>query len=101
MRCTPGATSKTPGRAHSPRPVCPPPSALVELPPLIGAVSHPRIRRYAAQVGFDIRALIDERRGQAARLHDEHLNPMVPKMLHAIGFDREFVRAEGAHYWDP
>jgi ornithine--oxo-acid transaminase len=24
----------------------------------------------------------------------------VPKMLHAIGFDKVFERAEGAHYWD-
>src|SRR4051812_19359395 len=54
-----------------------------------------------AHVGFDIRALIDERRGQAALLHEEHLNPQVPKVLKTIGFDREFVRAEGAYYWDP
>jgi len=52
-------------------------------------------------VGFDIRALIDERRGQAAALHEQYLNPQVPRVLHAIGFDREFVRAEGAYYWDP
>ena len=52
-------------------------------------------------MGFDIRALIDERRGQAGLLHEQHLNPQVPKVLHAIGFDREFVRAEGAYYWDP
>jgi acetylornithine/succinyldiaminopimelate/putrescine aminotransferase len=52
-------------------------------------------------VGFDIRALIEERRGQAGLLHEQHLNPQVPKVLHTIGFDREFVRAEGAYYWDP
>ena len=52
-------------------------------------------------MGFDIRALIDERRGQAAALHEQYLNPQVPRVLHAIGFDREFVRAEGAYYWDP
>jgi acetylornithine/succinyldiaminopimelate/putrescine aminotransferase len=51
-------------------------------------------------VGFDIRALISERRDDAARLHAEHVNAQVPRMLHAIGFDRVFVRAEGAHYWD-
>ena len=52
-------------------------------------------------MGFDIRALIDERRGQAGLLHEQHLNPQVPKVLHTIGFDREFVRGEGAYYWDP
>ncbi|MDQ1705453.1 MAG: ornithine--oxo-acid transaminase, partial [Frankiaceae bacterium] len=51
-------------------------------------------------MGFDIRALISERRDDAARLHAEHVNAQVPRMLHAIGFDRVFVRAEGAHYWD-
>ena len=51
-------------------------------------------------MGFDIRALIDERRGQAAALHEEHLNHQVPRVLHTIGFDREMVRAEGAYFWD-
>jgi ornithine--oxo-acid transaminase len=52
-------------------------------------------------VGFDIRALIDERRGQAGLLHEKYMNPQVPRVLHTIGFDREFVRGEGAYYWDP
>jgi len=52
-------------------------------------------------VGFDIRALVEERRGQAGLLHEQYMNPQVPKVLHTIGFDREFVRGEGAYYWDP
>ena len=52
-------------------------------------------------MGFDIRALVEERRGQAGLLHEQYLNPQFPKVLHTIGFDREFVRAEGAYYWDP
>jgi acetylornithine/succinyldiaminopimelate/putrescine aminotransferase len=51
-------------------------------------------------VGFDIRALLQEHQADGARLHAEHVNAQVPKMLHAIGFDRVFVRADGAHYWD-
>ena len=51
-------------------------------------------------MGFDIRALIDERRGQAFALHEEHLNQQVPRVLHTIGFDKEMVRAEGAYFWD-
>jgi ornithine--oxo-acid transaminase len=51
-------------------------------------------------VAFDIKALIEQRRPDATRLHAAHVNSQVPRMLHAIGFDRTFVRAEGAHYWD-
>jgi ornithine--oxo-acid transaminase len=51
-------------------------------------------------VTFDIRALLAQRLRDGARLHGEHVNAQVPKMLHAIGFDRVFTRAEGAYYWD-
>jgi ornithine--oxo-acid transaminase len=51
-------------------------------------------------VGFDIRALLSERRDDGAALHGEHVNAQVPRMLHAIGFDRVFTRAEGAYFWD-
>jgi len=37
---------------------------------------------------------------EGQRLHAEHLNPQLSKMLHAIGFDRVFRRGEGAHLWD-
>ena len=49
---------------------------------------------------FDIKGLISERAGEGYALQSKHVNAQVPKMLHAIGFDKEFVRAEGAHYWD-
>jgi len=51
-------------------------------------------------VPFDIKGLISERAGEGYALQSKHVNAQVPKMLHAIGFDKEFVRAEGAHYWD-
>jgi acetylornithine/succinyldiaminopimelate/putrescine aminotransferase len=51
-------------------------------------------------VGFDLKALLQQRRDEGAALHGAHVNPQVPRVLHAIGFDRVFVRAEGAHYWD-
>lgn len=40
--------------------------------------------------------------GNAERyaLHREHLNPQLPRMLHAIGFDRNYVRGEGAYLYD-
>ena len=33
-------------------------------------------------------------------MHREHLNPQLPRMLHAIGFDRNYVRGEGAYLYD-
>jgi acetylornithine/succinyldiaminopimelate/putrescine aminotransferase len=51
-------------------------------------------------VGFDIRALIEERRGQGAALHSAHLNAQVPRTLRTIGFDRVLDRAQGAWYDD-
>jgi ornithine--oxo-acid transaminase len=55
---------------------------------------------YADQVPFDIKDLLTSRAGEGYALQGKHVNAQVPKMLHAIGFDKEFVRAEGAHYWD-
>ena len=51
-------------------------------------------------MGFDIKALLTERRDDGMTLHSEHVNAQVPRMLHAIGFDRVFTRAEGAYFWD-
>ena len=36
----------------------------------------------------------------ATALHRDHLNPQLPRMLHAIGFDRNYVRGEGAYLYD-
>lgn len=49
---------------------------------------------------FDLRALLAERGGERYELHARHLNHQLPRMLHTIGFDRTYVRAEGAHFWD-
>ncbi|MFB7363407.1 aspartate aminotransferase family protein [Streptomyces hydrogenans] len=50
--------------------------------------------------GFDLRALLAERGGERYGLHARYLNPQLPRMLHTIGFDRVYERAEGAHFWD-
>ncbi|MEV6352374.1 aspartate aminotransferase family protein [Streptomyces hydrogenans] len=50
--------------------------------------------------GFDLRALLAERGGERYALHARYLNPQLPRMLHTIGFDRVYERAEGAHFWD-
>ncbi len=51
-------------------------------------------------MGFDIRALIEARRGENAALHTAHVNAQVPRMLGAIGFDRVLTTANGAWYDD-
>ncbi len=50
--------------------------------------------------GFDLRALLAERGGERYELHAKYLNHQLPRMLHTIGFDKVYERAEGAHFWD-
>lgn len=50
--------------------------------------------------GFDLNALLEERSGERYQLHSAHLNPQLPKMLHTIGFDKVYSRAEGAYFFD-
>ncbi|MCL6299675.1 aspartate aminotransferase family protein [Streptomyces kronopolitis] len=50
--------------------------------------------------GFDLRALLAERGGERYELHARHLNHQLPRMLHTLGFDRVYERAEGAYFWD-
>jgi ornithine--oxo-acid transaminase len=51
-------------------------------------------------MGFDLPGLLEGRRGQAYELHARYLNPQLPRMLHAIGFDKSYERAEGAYLYD-
>jgi ornithine--oxo-acid transaminase len=51
-------------------------------------------------MGFDLPGLLADRRGQGYELHARYLNPQLPRMLHAIGFDKVYDRAEGAYLWD-
>jgi ornithine--oxo-acid transaminase len=51
-------------------------------------------------MGFDIRALIEQRRDDGERLHAARLNAQVPRMLRTIGFDRVLTNASGAWYDD-
>ena len=49
---------------------------------------------------FDLRALLAERGGERYELHARYLNHQLPRMLHTIGFDKVYERAEGVHFWD-
>jgi ornithine--oxo-acid transaminase len=45
-------------------------------------------------------AWLDQHAGRAYDLHDKHVNPSFVKMLRTIGFDKGYVRGEGAYLWD-
>lgn len=49
---------------------------------------------------FDLGALLAERGAERYQLHARHLNHQLPRMLHTIGFDKVYERAEGAYFWD-
>lgn len=49
---------------------------------------------------LDLARLVRERAGEGHALQARLLNPQLPRMLHAIGFDRTYVRAEGAYLYD-
>ncbi|GGR52832.1 aspartate aminotransferase family protein [Streptomyces netropsis] len=49
---------------------------------------------------FDLARLLAERGGERYDLHARYLNHQLPRMLHTIGFDKIYERAEGAYFWD-
>ncbi|MFF7728755.1 aspartate aminotransferase family protein [Streptomyces sp. NPDC008001] len=53
-----------------------------------------------AAKAFDLTRLLAERGAERYDLHARHLNHQLPRMLHTIGFDKVYERAEGAYFWD-
>lgn len=51
-------------------------------------------------MGFDLPGLISARSGEGSALWGRYLNPVAPKVLHSIGFDRQWERAEGSYLYD-
>ena len=49
---------------------------------------------------FDVRTLLATRGQEAFALHERYLNPQMPRVLRTIGFDADYVRAEGAYLFD-
>jgi ornithine--oxo-acid transaminase len=49
---------------------------------------------------FDVRALLAARGPEAFALHERYVNPQMPRVLRTIGFDVDYVRAEGAYLYD-
>lgn len=52
------------------------------------------------QGGFDLEELLRQRGHERYELQARLLNPQLPRMLHTIGFDRVYTRAEGAYLYD-
>ncbi len=49
---------------------------------------------------FDLAALLRQRGDERYALHEQHLNRQLPRMLHTIGFDKVYTRAEGAYLYE-
>jgi ornithine--oxo-acid transaminase len=49
---------------------------------------------------FDLRALLKARGSERYALHARYGNPQLARTLHAIGFDKTYVRGEGAYLYD-
>jgi acetylornithine/succinyldiaminopimelate/putrescine aminotransferase len=49
---------------------------------------------------FDLPSLLAERAGQGYELQDRYLKPNLTRMLHVIGFDKVYEKAEGGYLYD-
>jgi len=49
---------------------------------------------------FDLKKLVATRQGENYELHSRHLNPTFVDVQRITGFDRVYVRAEGAYLYD-
>jgi ornithine--oxo-acid transaminase len=43
---------------------------------------------------------LNQHKGRQYDLHTKHINPSFVRMLRAIGFDKKYVRGQGAYLWD-
>jgi len=51
-------------------------------------------------MGFDLNSTLSSRSGEGADLWSRYMNPQTAKVLHSIGFDRRWERAEGCYLFD-
>ncbi len=51
-------------------------------------------------MSFDLKNLVATRMGENYELHTRHLNPTLVEVLRITGFDKVYVRAEGAYLYD-
>jgi hypothetical protein len=48
-------------------------------------------------VPFDLAALLAAHQGESFELHSQFMNPPLVKALTTLGFDRQYLRAEGSY----
>jgi ornithine--oxo-acid transaminase len=58
------------------------------------------VSRVTAADNFDLAGLLSSRGDERYALQARYLNPQLGRMLHTIGFDKTYVRAEGAYLFD-
>lgn len=51
-------------------------------------------------MSFSLARLVEERQGDQYDLHMKYISPSMVRVLQIIGFDKPYVRAEGAYLWD-
>lgn len=51
-------------------------------------------------MGFDLATELEAVRGREYEAYGKYVNPQMPRMLHTIGFDKVYTRAEGAYLYD-
>jgi acetylornithine/succinyldiaminopimelate/putrescine aminotransferase len=49
---------------------------------------------------FDLQSILRAHQGEGSALHAEHINPRFATVLKTIGYDRDYVRAEGPYLFD-
>ena len=49
---------------------------------------------------LDLKALLEQERGELLNLAERHINPAFVKVLKLLGFDKDYVRGEGAYLYD-
>src|SRR5579872_4517408 len=49
---------------------------------------------------LDLKELLDGERGELATLAEVHINPAFVKVLRMLGYDKRYVRGEGAYLYD-
>ena len=51
-------------------------------------------------MGFDLKGILSARSGEGPALWGTYLNPLAPRVLRSIGFDRQWQRAGGSYLYD-
>jgi ornithine--oxo-acid transaminase len=68
--------------------------------PLHTLAFSPTVLAISSAMSFDLKTLVSSRMGDNYALHSRHLNPTLVEVLRITGFDRVYVRADGAYLYD-